>query len=368
MRILFMLPVVCLFLSCQSQESAQRQVVDGEDRLGHGSFTHDTGYTAFGVEGGYECGSVVQIEPSTGEMIPIISLDDWYGLDPLNKNFVERTYAYRDDFLGSVRAGYQGVAGADAFLESITRVDFTIERAHRCIITEAALLQHLTGMGESERSVILDILSKERDGIVLLSEVLIVSNGTLEVYFSDSAGASIEVDVIEDLFSAKVDMIEAEKATLRYSKPIEIGYKTSDTTIDLVVAKLNHVSFYRDLDGDGLGGSERVWAPRDLLGKGYSDRTGDCVDSDSLVYPGQTSWFSSPNNAGNYDYNCDGSESLQYVNRGSCRTGCGEANQGWYKTNVPACGVSAKWLDDCDFKPFRGGCIKETSIRRQECR
>ncbi|MDD5086151.1 MAG: hypothetical protein PHV16_00175 [Candidatus Nanoarchaeia archaeon] len=34
----------------------------------------------------------------------------------------------------------------------------------------------------------------------------------------------------------------------------------------------------------------------------------DCCDSDIRVYPGQTQYFTTPNNCGNYDYNCDGSE------------------------------------------------------------
>ena len=368
MRILFLLPVFCLFLSCHTSRSIAR--IDIEDnRATPVPFTQDTGYTPFGVEGGYRCGSVVRINPNTGDIIPIISLDDWHGLVPLNKKFVERTYAYKDDFLGSVQAGYWGFASAGAFLKSINRVDFTIESAERCIITEAALLRHLTEMAESNRSVILDILSSKDSGeIVLLSEVLIVSSGTVEVHFSDSGDARVEVDVIEELFRAKVENIESERATLTYSEPIEIGYKINDTAIGLILEKLDHASFYRDLDGDGLGSSEQVWAPRSLLGNGYSDKTGDCVDSDFLVYPKQESWFSSPNSAGNYDYNCDGEESLRFVDVGSCRTGCGDANKGWDRADAPACGVSARWLDDCDFKPFRGGCVKETSIRRQECR
>ena len=126
------------------------------------------------------------------------------------------------------------------------------------------------------------------------------------------------------------------------------------------------VTFYEDRDRDGFGVEEHSYVGTDRP-EGFADFVGDCEDNDSDVFPGQGQWFLHASAAGNYDYDCDGKETAQFSISGSCRGGCGAANEGWL-SQIPACGKSSLWLNDCDYKPFRGGCVRETQTRWQACR
>ena len=97
-------------------------------------------------------------------------------------------------------------------------------------------------------------------------------------------------------------------------------------------------------DGDGDG-----YAPG-ACGTGL-----DCCDSDNMVYPGQTAYFASANNCGNYDYNCDCSATRLYPSNGTCVT-----TSGW-DGSIPACGVQGTWAVAVGFFP----CY---SFQTQSCR
>ena len=87
---------------------------------------------------------------------------------------------------------------------------------------------------------------------------------------------------------------------------------------------------------------------------------GDCMDTNSDVHPGQTTYFSTDRGDGSYDYNCDGVESKYWnqIASGSCGwelknhpyNCCYEEfdtfKAGW-KDSVPACGVKATYYTDC---------------------
>lgn len=70
-------------------------------------------------------------------------------------------------------------------------------------------------------------------------------------------------------------------------------------------------TFYRDRDGDGVGGTETKVACTSP-GKEWVTKGGDCNDDDADVFPGQTAYFDSPydpkSGAPSYDYDCSKKE------------------------------------------------------------
>ncbi len=85
--------------------------------------------------------------------------------------------------------------------------------------------------------------------------------------------------------------------------------------------------WYRDQDGDGVGGAVSVQACTAPVGHVAS--SGDCLDTNNQVHPGQLAFFptSFVNAAGaeSYDYDCSGVEVEQSPEHwpGSCGPGCG---------------------------------------------
>jgi hypothetical protein len=70
-------------------------------------------------------------------------------------------------------------------------------------------------------------------------------------------------------------------------------------------------TWYRDRDGDGVGGSETQVACL-APSKEYVAKGGDCEDENGDVFPGQTAYFTTPyassQGRASYDYDCDGKE------------------------------------------------------------
>lgn len=77
---------------------------------------------------------------------------------------------------------------------------------------------------------------------------------------------------------------------------------------------------YRDADGDGYGTTATTQYSCGATPSGYVKTAGDCCDSDNRARPGQTSAYTTANNCGSFDYNCDGAASP--VSNGA--TGCYE--------------------------------------------
>jgi hypothetical protein len=119
--------------------------------------------------------------------------------------------------------------------------------------------------------------------------------------------------------------------------------------------------FALDADGDGYGsptaGSKfcGTTAPA-----GYTTDQSDCCDiansaSAKATHPGQSGWFTSANDCGNYDYNCFNGGELEYTTTGSC-TQSGQCNftetyqcdtaNGWVGS-IPGCGATGTWLKSC---------------------
>lgn len=108
------------------------------------------------------------------------------------------------------------------------------------------------------------------------------------------------------------------------------------------------LDFYRDGDGDGFGDpSDSVFVcspPADYIRTG-----GDCDDSDPDAHPGQTMWFNVPRMSGGFDYDCDGSETLQRPDVGLCPDTSVDppipGTVGW-RFEVAPCGAFRPWKNN----------------------
>jgi hypothetical protein len=110
-----------------------------------------------------------------------------------------------------------------------------------------------------------------------------------------------------------------------------------------------------DKDGDGyLGGSDPC------------DGT-DCCDTDARANPGDTAYYTTPDNCGGFDYDCDGKESPEYaVNLVCSGTGAMGCTGSGFIGNPP-CGVSGPYAAGC--VETSGGCAPgPTTMMTQACR
>ena len=142
--------------------------------------------------------------------------------------------------------------------------------------------------------------------------------------------------------------------------------------------------FYADADGDGYGdaatGATACSAP-----SGYVSDDTDCCDIDGGAYPGSPLWGTGLNACGDFDYDCDGTETKQYTDIGSCSPygeECDVVGVGWSSV-VPECGDSGDLIEYCEVEieyidlggEFGGGviilelCVPEVSgAMNQACR
>jgi len=112
------------------------------------------------------------------------------------------------------------------------------------------------------------------------------------------------------------------------------------------------MTYYPDGDGDGYGTATGAISACSRP-TGYSTNSGDCCDSDANAHPGQTATFSTANACGNFDYNCDGSETPKSNGPASCepstcvlgtdgssctQTGCAGCSDSCQTYTVAACG------------------------------
>jgi hypothetical protein len=75
-------------------------------------------------------------------------------------------------------------------------------------------------------------------------------------------------------------------------------------------------TFFADRDGDRYGSSSStisICGPADAPPTGYVAVGGDCCDSDGRAHPGQLSFFSTPDQCGSWDYDCDGYTEEQFT-------------------------------------------------------
>ena len=122
-------------------------------------------------------------------------------------------------------------------------------------------------------------------------------------------------------------------------------------------------TFYFDGDGDHYGTSVSIKRCGTSAPSGYANQSGDCCDGDANAHPAQTEYFTTADACASYDYNCDGIETKQPLERpadcgyptcemvsGVCRYAggctCGGPDPCLYQQPV-ACGdnyVQATWM------------------------
>jgi hypothetical protein len=89
----------------------------------------------------------------------------------------------------------------------------------------------------------------------------------------------------------------------------------------------------------------------------------DCCDTDGRAHPGETSFFTSADACGSFDYDCNGSDDSEFaiVN---CTLGFFACNGSGFAALPPACGVVATF-DTCNLTV---GCTTAQSQVAQGCR
>jgi len=123
-------------------------------------------------------------------------------------------------------------------------------------------------------------------------------------------------------------------------------------------------TYYRDYDGDGYGSStSKCMCSPD--GDYTVQNSSDCYDYHADANPAQGGYFSVSRGDGQYDYDCDGSESKYYTASSSCSGAvwvCSYST-GWTGSN-PSCGSTGDWLTDCS--GFL--CDESTTTYTQQCK
>jgi hypothetical protein len=119
---------------------------------------------------------------------------------------------------------------------------------------------------------------------------------------SDATGADASDD----------DAGQADAAEASSDAPAEIG--TGDAADGPADDGCAVVTWFRDDDGDGVGGTHTVDACAPPLTGEWTSKGGDCDDGNPDVNPGQKGWFDHPYVVSgsvqlSYDYDCDGKES-----------------------------------------------------------
>lgn len=126
------------------------------------------------------------------------------------------------------------------------------------------------------------------------------------------------------------------------------------------------VERYADEDGDGHGAlTATTSCPK--AGVAYVESHDDCDDTNALVRPGQTAYFTQPRGDGSFDYDCSGADEPREsrVYRGTCLCsdfGC-SLGEGWF-VEAPACGAMGTWAR----APGGFSCEPLREQRGQACR
>src|SRR5690606_20836007 len=132
-------------------------------------------------------------------------------------------------------------------------------------------------------------------------------------------------------------------------------------------------TFYRDEDGDGFGFDE---SPKSVCGTtppaNHVLKPGDCCDIDDKANPANKSNYTTANECGSFDYDCDGDETPSATQVGSCSGHAGacsgsEGIPGW-SGGIPACGKSGSHLECKTSAGSNPSCNGESSPRLQSCR
>ncbi len=179
-------------------------------------------------------------------------------------------------------------------------------------------------------------------GSVLTLETATTAAGTFDPFVLatlefavNAAVASDGVDVSLGFFFQGVDGVN-DDANAVVTSGVALGTGSVDACSQIVCA---------DADVDGFGDPETC-ACGPLAG--YVPDASDCNDGDGNAFPGQTTWFTTPNTGGDFDYDCDEAETQEDTQLGSCIPNGFQCTTtlGWFGP-APACGVSSVKVSFC---------------------
>jgi hypothetical protein len=90
----------------------------------------------------------------------------------------------------------------------------------------------------------------------------------------------------------------------------------------------------------------------------------DCCDYDGRAYPGEKSFYATPDACGSFDYDCDTKNEPQYTTV-NCQFGVFTCNGDGFDKTPPPCGVVATF-DSCDY--YVVYCGTSQSSKAQGCK
>lgn len=111
----------------------------------------------------------------------------------------------------------------------------------------------------------------------------------------------------------------------------------------------NAVTCYPDADQDGFtSGTVVVCAPcNGTTQKTAPSAQSDCCDSDNRAYPGETAYYTVPDNCGSWDYNCDGTTTVVPATYQTDCYGSGVCTHPTASTPASMCGYDIPTLCTC---------------------
>jgi hypothetical protein len=109
--------------------------------------------------------------------------------------------------------------------------------------------------------------------------------------------------------------------------------------------------YFLDTDGDGYGidgTSECLCGPK---GQNTATKSGDCLDTNPQVWPGQPQYFATHRGDGSFDYDCNGSDDGLYgfAAGSACNCNCVPWCCPWFIYNLGCTGGAVGWMSG-------GGC------------
>lgn len=217
-----------------------------------------------------------------------------------------------------------------------------------------------------------------------------IDNGVLLAFYRDGDGDGYgDAAVTATACTAPMGFVSdprdcADSNAMVHPGATEICNALDDNCIGGVNEGLVFATYYRDSDGDGFAASSGDSMDWCALPDGYTTvrpvssdpRTIDCFPNEANAFPGQTRYFTAPilgaPTTRAWDYNCDASNSTQYLGGGTCSgvvpcTGTTGAFVSASSGTRPTCGEPGTFQVSCALDATFT-CRGSTATRVQACR